>query len=152
MKVLTDMAHLQYHHRYAMLTISCKFGESKWNPNRLIAIMSSTGTNYVLNEHEDLDPIWLICNTIRYNATPNLSWKFGESKLNPYWVIMLGSSSGTNYVLNEHEDFDIYGSFKAPSKTMSYQSPVDRHRWCQQPFSWRGQGLITDVITYPSWY
>ena len=28
-----------------------------------------------------------------------LSWKFGESKLYPYWVIVLTSSSGTNYVL-----------------------------------------------------
>ena len=32
-----------------------------------------------------------------------LSWKFGESKWYPYWVIVLTSSSGTNYVPNEHE-------------------------------------------------
>ena len=37
--------------------------------------------------------------------------KFGESNWNPYWVIMLTSSSGTNYVPNEHEDVDQYGSF-----------------------------------------
>ena len=27
-----------------------------------------------------------------------LSWKFGGSKWYPYWVIVLTSSSGTNYV------------------------------------------------------
>ena len=40
-----------------------------------------------------------------------VSWKFGESKWNPYWVIVLTSSSGTNYVPNEHEGGDQYGSF-----------------------------------------
>ena len=36
--------------------------------------------------------------------------------------MMLTSSSGTNYVLNEHEDVDLYGSFAIPSKIMPYQS------------------------------
>ena len=45
-----------------------------------------------------------------------LSWKFGESKLYPYWVIVLTSSSGTNYVPNEHEGVDQYGSFAIPSE------------------------------------
>ena len=31
---------------------------------------------------------------------------------------MLTSSSGTNYVPNEHEDVDQYGSFSKPSKIM----------------------------------
>ena len=36
-----------------------------------------------------------------------LTWKFGESKWNPYyWGIVLTSSSDTNYVANEHEDVD----------------------------------------------
>ena len=35
---------------------------------------------------------------------------------------MLTSSSGTNYVPNEHEDIDQYGSFTIPSKVMPYQS------------------------------
>ena len=35
---------------------------------------------------------------------------------------MLTSSSGTNYVPNEHEDIDQYSSFKIPSKIMPYQS------------------------------
>ena len=38
-----------------------------------------------------------------------LSYKFGESKWNPCWFIVLTSSTGTNYGLKEHEDFDQYG-------------------------------------------
>ena len=51
-----------------------------------------------------------------------LSWKFGESKWNPCWVIVLTSSSGTNHVPNEHEDIDQYGSFTIPSELVLYQS------------------------------
>ena len=51
-----------------------------------------------------------------------LSWKSGESKWNPYWVIVLTSSSGTNHVPNEHEGVDQYGSFALPSHLMLYQS------------------------------
>ena len=47
-----------------------------------------------------------------------LSWKFGELKWNACLVIVLTSSSGTNYVPNEHEDIDQYGSFTIPSKIM----------------------------------
>ena len=35
---------------------------------------------------------------------------------------MLTSSSGTNYVPNEHEDIDQYGSFTIPSEIMPCQS------------------------------
>ena len=35
---------------------------------------------------------------------------------------MLTSSSGTNYVPNEHEDIDQYGSFTIPSELVLYQS------------------------------
>ena len=35
---------------------------------------------------------------------------------------MSTSSSGTNYVLNEHEDVDQYGSFALPPDLMLYQS------------------------------
>ena len=52
-----------------------------------------------------------------------LSWKFGESKWNPCWVIVLTSSSGTNYVPNEHEDIDQYGSFTIPSETVLKARP-----------------------------
>ena len=51
-----------------------------------------------------------------------LSWKFGESKWYPYWVIVLTSSSGTNYVPNEHEGVDQYGSFSIPSELVLYQT------------------------------
>ena len=47
-----------------------------------------------------------------------LSWEFGELKWNPYWVIVLTSSSGTNYVPNEHEGGDQYGSFTILSEIM----------------------------------
>ena len=60
--------------------------------------------------------------TIQDNAMLKLSWKFGESKWNPCWVIVLTSSSGTNYVPNEHEDIDQYGSFTLPSELVLYQS------------------------------
>ena len=36
--------------------------------------------------------------------------------------MVLTSSSGTNYVPNEHEDIDQYGSFTIPSKGMPYYS------------------------------
>ena len=51
-----------------------------------------------------------------------LSWKFDKSKWYPYWVIVLTSSSGTNYVLNEHEDVDQYDSYAIPSELALYQS------------------------------
>ena len=52
-----------------------------------------------------------------------LSWKFDESKWNPYhWVIVLTSSSDTNYVPKEHEGVDQYGSLAIPSELMLYQS------------------------------
>ena len=82
------------------------------------------------NEHEDVDQydsyqhhirrtsyvVLLICNTIQDNAMWKLSCKFGEWKWNPCWVIVLTSSSGTNYVPNEQEDIDQYGSFTIPSE------------------------------------
>ena len=36
------------------------------------------------------------------------------------------SSSGTNYVPNEHEDIDQYGSFTIPSKIMPRSSYPER--------------------------
>ena len=39
---------------------------------------------------------------------------------------MLTSSSGTNYVQNEHEDVGQYASFAIPSKIMLYQSYPER--------------------------
>ena len=54
MKALTDMAHCNTILGNAALKLSCKFGELKWNPNWLIMLTSSSGTNYILNEHEDI--------------------------------------------------------------------------------------------------
>ena len=34
--------------------LSCKFGESNWNPDWVVALMNSFGTNYVFNDHENL--------------------------------------------------------------------------------------------------
>ena len=54
-----------------------------------------------------------------------LSCKFGESKWNPYWVIVLTSSSGINYVLNEYEENGQYGPYAIPSELKSsYSYPV----------------------------
>ena len=70
-------------------------------------LTSSPHSNHVPSEHEDVEwPIWPIWNTIWENVMLKLSWKIGESKWNPCWLIMLTSSSGTNHVLNKHEDFD----------------------------------------------
>ena len=51
-----------------------------------------------------------------------LSFKFGQLKWNPWWLIVLTISSSTDYVLKEHEDVDQYGSFAIPSEKMLYQS------------------------------
>ena len=66
--------------------------------------------------------MWLIYKTIRDNAMLKLSWKIGELKWNPCWLIVLTSSTGTDYGLNEQEDFDQYGWFTIPFKIMPYQS------------------------------
>ena len=75
-----------------MLKLSCKFGESKWNPYWIIMLTNSSGTNYVLNGHEDVDR--LICSTFKDNSMLKLSWKFGESKWYPY------CRAGVKYVLS----------------------------------------------------
>ena len=58
--------------------------------------------------------------TIKDNAMLKLSCKFGVSKWNPYCISTLMKSTGTNYVHNEHEDVDRYGSFAIPSKIMPH--------------------------------
>ena len=68
-----------------------------------------------------------IYNSILNYAIIKPPCKFGESKWNPYRVIVLTRSTGTNYVPNEHEDVDHYGSFAIPSKIMPYQSYPDQN-------------------------
>ena len=62
--------------------------------------------------------MWLIYNTIQDNAISDPLSKFGESKWNPYWDILLTSLSGANYVPNEHKDIDQYDSYAIPFDTM----------------------------------
>ena len=47
---------------------------------------------------------------------------FGESKWNTYWAIVLTNSTATDYVLNEHEAVDQYGSFAIAFEIIPYQS------------------------------
>ena len=44
--------------------------------------------------------------------------EFGESKWYPYWVIVLTSPSGTDYVPKEHEDFDQNNPYAMPFEIM----------------------------------
>ena len=60
------------------------------------------------------------------NAMVKLSCKFGESKWNPFWVIVLTNSWGPNYVPNEYEDVDQYGLFATPYEMMLYQSHPEK--------------------------
>ena len=52
MKMLANMVHIWGD---AMLQVSCKFAWSIWNPYWLIVLMSSSESDYVPNEHEDVD-------------------------------------------------------------------------------------------------
>ena len=92
-----------------MLQLSCKFGESKWNPYWVIPLTSSSGTNHVPNEHEDFDQYDPNAMNIRDNTMLEQVWKFDGPNWNPRWLIVLASSPGTNNVLNGHEDLDQYG-------------------------------------------
>ena len=78
----------------AMLHLSWMFGQPKWNPCCVNTLMSSSGTNYVSQEQED---ILTICNAIWINAMLYLFCPFGESKCKLRWVILLISSAVTNY-------------------------------------------------------
>ena len=105
-----------------MLKLSWKFGESKWYPYWVIVLTSSSGTNYVPNEHEGVDQYGsfsIPSELVLYQSHPE---SLVNKKWNPYWVIVLTSSSGTNYVPNEHEDVDQYDSYAIPSKLMPCKS------------------------------
>ena len=51
-----------------------------------------------------------------------LSCEFGESKWNSCWLFVLTSSSGNDYVPNEHEDVEQYGLVTIPSEIILNQS------------------------------
>ena len=85
-------------------------------------LLTYGGTNYVLNEHENViqyGSFVIPSEIMLYESHPE---SLVKPKLNPYWVIMLTSSSGTNYVPNEHEDDDQYDSYAIPSNIIPYQS------------------------------
>ena len=44
--------------------------------------------------------------------------QFGESIWNPYWLILLSSSSDSNYDPDEHEDVDQYDTYAILSEIM----------------------------------
>ena len=70
---------------------------------------------------------------LQNSARINLSWKFGESKCNPYWYITWMTSHGTNHVLNEHLDF---------SQHSRYATPSDMILWYSYPASFKNQTEI----------
>ena len=63
-----------------------------------------------------------ICNTIQDNTMSQLSCKFGGSKWNLYWLIVLMSLFGTNHVINEHENLDLYDPHEMLSEAMPFCS------------------------------
>ena len=60
---------------------------------------------------------WHIFHEFR-KIMPGLSYPVSLVNQNPYWVILLMSSSDSNYVANDHKDVDKYGSFAIPSWVM----------------------------------
>ena len=60
-----------------------------------------------------------------FTNSMKLSCKSGEPKCNSHWVIMLVFSYGTNYNVNEHEDFSHYGPYAILSKIIPrYSHPA----------------------------
>ena len=79
-------------------------------------LTNSPETNYVLNEHEDVGqygPYVILSGDVMLRV----SCKFAWSIWNPYWLIVLMSSSESDYVPNE-QDVDKYGWFAIPSEKM----------------------------------
>ena len=109
LKILTNMAHMQYHPRLYNVTAI----HQVWRFKRK-SLLSYRVNELIWHELSPWHvwrfwPIWPICNIIQDYAMLQLSCKFDSSKLNPYWVTVLTSSSDTNYLLIKYEDFDQYG-------------------------------------------
>ena len=83
--------------------------------------MSSSESDYVPNEHEDVDQYGSFSTPSEW--VPYQSYPVSLVNQNEilYWVIMLRSSSGTNYVLKRHDDVDQYDLYTIPFKII----------WCQ---------------------
>ena len=55
---------------------------------------------------------------MQYHPMLQVSCKFYLINLKSLWLIVLMSSSESDYVPNEHEDVDKYGWFAIPSEKM----------------------------------
>ena len=94
---------------------------SSWKPYWVIMLTNLLGTDKVLNELKKCWLIWSTCDTISDNAMLQLCCKCGESKWSSHWFVMLMSSSDSNNVLNEQEDFDHVSIAKSPKIMSCYQ-------------------------------
>ena len=125
MKILANMTYICNTIQYnAILQMCCKFYESKWNPYWITLLTNSSGTNHVVNGHENCgqyDPNKTLINK-KIMPFFRLSCKFSESKWNLHWFVLLANLSGTNHALNKHKDFEQYGPYAIPSKLIQCNS------------------------------
>ena len=57
--MMVNMAHMQYHLRAPQTEFSCKIFQSALHLDWVIMLTNKSGTNYALNEHEDLDNLYM---------------------------------------------------------------------------------------------
>ena len=77
-KILTNMAHMQYHLRKYIDAVIPQVGKPEWNADRIIVlIMNSSSTNYACSEHEDFRLYDHYAIPSQDNAMLHLSCKFG---------------------------------------------------------------------------
>ena len=95
----------------------------KCDPYWVIISTSSSGIDYVLNEHENICQYSPKCNIIQANVILHIFCKFGEKKCNPCWIIPLMSSSGNICLPNKHEDacIDKYNPYVVPSEILPWR-------------------------------
>ena len=72
-----------------MLQLSCKFDESKWNPDWVNILTSSPYTNYVFNEHEDVGQYGPYAMPSEVMPCYSYPVSLVNQLENPYWLIML---------------------------------------------------------------
>ena len=80
-------------------------------------LTSSSGTNHVLNKHEEFDQYGSIA--MPSEIIPFYSYPASLVNQKPCCNIVLTSSSDINHVPNEHEDVDQYVPYAIPSEIMS---------------------------------
>ena len=87
-------------------------------------LTSSTGTNYVLNEHEDLDQYDSFAIPSKIMPCCNYPANLGNQNEIPVltsYCVKLTSSSGTNYVHNQH-NIDRYSLLLIELKKVDFVS------------------------------